>query len=237
MRLLLIALLSLQMVNGCEVSPQGLPDVVERVIPQVVAIHSFEFAPIDPEEGGCGAPRALEPAGHGSGVIVEASGIILTCWHVVKGADEIVVTIGEIDYVALVASKDEALDGACLVINPRGACFKAASIGLDKLRLGESVFALGNPLNLGISVSLGIVSAVDRHPKEGASWILTDCPINPGNSGGALYNLKGELVGITNAGYRGCDGLAYAIHIETLLPVINKAISGWSKKTPILPDF
>ncbi len=227
MRFLLIALLSFQLVNGSESSVPvngSLADVVEQVMPVVVTIHTVN------EEGG----------GAGSGVIIEASGLILTCWHVVDDADEITVTIGNTDYTAIVAGHDRSLDAAILMVNRRtNELLPVARIGIDKPRMGDPVFTLGNPYDLGLSVSLGIVSALDRDSElTTAKEYLIDAGLNPGNSGGALFNMKGELIGITNAGYVGADGLNFAIEIEYLIPLINKTVDEWGAKgVPVLPDF
>ncbi len=228
MRLLLIALLSLQMVNGSEAA--SLPDVVEQVMPSVVTIHCTIT---NPETGEIGHAA-------GSGVVINASGLVLTCWHVVDGADTITVTLGETTYEAAVVNKDKALDAAIILINHRkdDPALSVATIGVDRPRMGDSVFTLGNPLDLGLSVSLGIVSALDRDSRlTTAKEYLIDAGLNPGNSGGALFNLKGELIGITNAGYLGADGLNYAIEIEYLLPLVNSTVEAWIDQPTVLPDF
>ncbi|WP_286237256.1 DegQ family serine endoprotease [Neptuniibacter halophilus] len=139
----------------------------------------------------------------GSGVIVDASeGIVMTNYHVVKGADE--VRVGLVDgrgFDARIIGTDPALDIAILKVEADGLT-EVKMADSSQLRVGDFVVAIGNPFSLGQTVTTGIVSALGRSGLgiEGyENFIQTDASINPGNSGGALVNLRGELVGINTA--------------------------------------
>jgi Do/DeqQ family serine protease len=157
----------------------------------------------------------------GSGVIIDAKkGIVLTNFHVIKGADEVHVSLTDgRDYKAKIVGTDQELDIAVLKIKPENltAVHVADS---RKLRVGDFVVAIGNPFGLGQTVTTGIVSALGRTGLgiEGyENFIQTDASINPGNSGGALVNLRGELVGINTAILApsgGNVGIGFAIPIN-----------------------
>ena len=157
----------------------------------------------------------------GSGVIVDAkAGRIMTNYHVIKGADEVEVSL--IDgrtYQAKVIGTDPELDIAVLTIDAKD--LKEVSLSdSSKLQVGDFVVAIGNPFGLGQTVTTGIVSALDRTGLgiEGyENFIQTDASINPGNSGGALVNLRGELIGINTAIIApsgGNVGIGFAIPIN-----------------------
>ena len=159
-------------------------------------------------------------SGAGSGVILSKEGLIVTNHHVIDNATEIKVklTSGEEHKATLIAS-DAQTDLAVLRITADN--LKPAVLGdSDTMRVGETVYAIGNPLgSLGGSVSEGIVSAKDREIKiDGQNMVLlqTSAAVNPGNSGGGLFNSKGELVGIVNAKSSGEDieGIGFAIPIS-----------------------
>ena len=139
----------------------------------------------------------------GSGVIVDAKqGIVITNYHVIKGADEVHVSLTDgRNYTAKVVGQDPDLDVAVLKIkSDKLTAVKLADSA--QLEVGDFVVAIGNPFGLGQTVTTGIVSALGRTGLgiEGyENFIQTDASINPGNSGGALVNLKGELVGINTA--------------------------------------
>jgi serine protease Do/serine protease DegQ len=139
----------------------------------------------------------------GSGVVVDSErGLVLTNHHVVKNAQEIVVTLKDRrEFKAKLVGSDAGTDIALLQID--APSLKAVKFGdSDQLAVGDYVVAIGNPFGLGQTVTSGIVSALGRSGLdiEGyEDFIQTDASINPGNSGGALVNLKGELVGINTA--------------------------------------
>ena len=167
-------------------------------------------------------------SGAGSGVIISSDGYILTCDHVVSGASNITVTIGDTDYTATVVGEDSTSDVAVLKIDANG--LTPAVVGdSDALAVGDNVLAVGNPLGeLGGTVTSGIVSALNRSvsiQSSGSvntmSLIQMDASVSPGNSGGGLFNMNGELVGVVNAKSSSSDaeGLGFAIPINDAMKV------------------
>ena len=171
----------------------------------------------------------------GSGVVVDASGYVLTNVHVVKDAGEIWVKINDKNgeariYQAEVIAGSLATDIALLKIIPEepGETFAAVTFASDDdLLLGETVLALGNPFGLGGSASRGILSSKSRRTEtEGSKldipdWLQTDASINPGNSGGPLINLDGEIIGINVAVLKEGQGIGFAIPIKR----VNESLS------------
>ncbi len=164
----------------------------------------------------------------GTGFILSKQGYIVTNNHVVKDADEIVVTLSngkELD--AELVGTDPKLDVALLKIQAKG--LKPVKLGnSDKLRVGDWVVAIGNPFGLEQTVTAGIVSAKGRVIGSGPydDFIQTDAAINPGNSGGPLFNVDGEVVGINTAIYSqsgGNNGIGFAIPIN-LAKTVFKAL-------------
>ncbi|OLA25660.1 MAG: serine protease HtrA [Faecalibacterium prausnitzii] len=155
-------------------------------------------------------------------------GYILTCDHVVSGASNITVTIGDKDYTATVVGEDSTSDIAVIKIDADG--LTPAIVGdSDKLAVGDNVLAVGNPLGeLGGTVTSGIVSALNRSVSiqssssvNTMSLIQMDASVSPGNSGGGLFNMNGELIGIVNAKSSSSDaeGLGFAIPINDAIKV------------------
>ena len=139
----------------------------------------------------------------GSGVIVSSDGYIITNNHVIDGADKITVTIpgDKKEYEAKLIGHDAKSDIAVVKIEKKGLV-PVKFFDSDKVKIGDVVFAIGNPFGVGETVTHGIVSAVGRNSmgiEEYENFIQTDAPINPGNSGGALLNSSGELIGINTA--------------------------------------
>lgn len=139
----------------------------------------------------------------GSGVIISQNGYIITNNHVIDGADEIIVTIAgdKKEYEAKLIGKDEKSDLAVVKIEAKNLN-AATFFNSDKVKVGDVVFALGNPFGVGETITQGIVSATGRNGVgivEYEDFIQTDASINPGNSGGALINSAGHLIGINSA--------------------------------------
>jgi Do/DeqQ family serine protease len=200
-------------------------DVVDVVSPAVVTIRVEGKAKVSPTQfqqpdddflrrffgdqfGQGGVPRMprgqRSPKQHalGSGVVVTTDGYILTNFHVVDGADDINVefTDGRTLTAKLIGS-DKPSDLAVLKV--AGSDFKAVAFGnSDNVKVGDVVLALGNPLGIGQTVTMGIISGKGRSTSVGngsyEDFLQTDAPINHGNSGGALVSTKGELVGINS---------------------------------------
>jgi serine protease Do len=190
--------------------------IVEQTAPAVVTIRSdrtvktvSQDLPDDPlfrQFFGGRTPRQVPPqheGGLGSGVVVRADGYILTNHHVVDGADHVTVelTDGRI-FKAKVVGSDQPSDLAVVKID--GNNLQTLALGnSDSVRTGDVVLALGNPLGVGQTVTMGIVSAKGRATGGAGDgsfedFIQTDAPINRGNSGGALVNTRGELIGINS---------------------------------------
>jgi len=164
----------------------------------------------------------------GTGFILSKQGYIVTNNHVVKDADEIVVTLSDgKELEAELIGTDPKLDLALLKIDSKG--LKPVKLGnSDKLRVGDWVVAIGNPFGLEQTVTAGIVSAKGRVIGSGPydDFIQTDAAINPGNSGGPLFNIHGEVVGINTAIYSqsgGNNGIGFAIPIN-LAKTVFKAL-------------
>ena len=144
----------------------------------------------------------LREVGNGSGVIIREDGYVLTNYHVIQGADRVVVTVGVQDVEAEVRGEDPSTDLALLRIP--GEDFPAIEFGSSAdLRVGQFVVAVGSPFGLEKTVTAGIISALQRTPEGDGlgiarytNLIQTDAAINPGNSGGALVDAEGHLIGI-----------------------------------------
>jgi serine protease Do len=157
----------------------------------------------------------------GSGVIVDAAGLVITNNHVVAGADQIIVALADRrEYPAKLVFAEPRLDLALLRIDPKGAALPVATLGdSDRAQVGDLVLAIGNPFGVGQTVTQGIVSATARTGigvSDTQFFIQTDAAINQGNSGGALAAMNGEVIGINSAiltGGRdgGSIGLGFAI--------------------------
>jgi serine protease DegQ len=181
-------------------------------------------------------PQGPQQMGLGSGVIVSPEGYLLTNHHVVEDATDIEVqlTDGRSTRATLVGSDPET-DIAVLRIELRQLPVMALG-DVRALQVGDAVLAIGNPFNVGQTVTAGIVSALDRTQRGGSqfqNFIQTDAAINPGNSGGALVDATGSLVGINTAIFSrsgGNLGIGFAVPVDTAKQVMQALISGGSVK-------
>ena len=157
---------------------------------------------------GGGDPSAQEaPRGAGSGVIISSDGYIITNDHVVKDTAKLTINVGNNGkaYTAHVVGTDPITDIAVVKIDTAGVKLPVAQLGnSDDVRIGDWAIAVGNPLDVGTTVTLGIISALGRTGSAGSGQailrsIQTDAAINPGNSGGALANINGQVIGINEA--------------------------------------
>jgi Do/DeqQ family serine protease len=201
-------------------------DIIEPVQKAVVSVTSsrvLRFRSMPPLPWMPMPERERKEDGIGSGVIVTADGFILTNHHVVDGADELTVTLNDgREFKAVVIGADPKTDVA--VIKVEGDALPVVPLAdSDKLRVGDIVFAIGNPLGVGQTVTMGIVSATSRRvgildEVQGyENFIQTDAAINQGNSGGALLDAKGRLVGINSAilsPTRSNIGIGFAIPVN-----------------------
>lgn len=165
------------------------------------------------------------PAGQGSGFILTEDGYLITNYHVIANETKIKVTVfhksaGGYEQKMYAKVKIEALnpflDLALLKIEQPGVKFAYVYLGdIRTVEAGQEVFAIGNPLGLTRTVSQGIVSTKNRN-MDGQLYIQTTTNINPGNSGGPLFNMRGEVVGVTSMGYLYMGGLNFAIPVDVV---------------------
>jgi len=221
---------------------------VEKVAPAVVGVYTERtvaapspfrspfagdpfFAPFFQPPGGRGpsAPRR-ERTSLGSGVLVEASGIVVTNQHVLVGGDTIRVQLADNrEFEARLIGGDPDFDLAVLRLEGEGR-FPYVPIGSDdSILIGETVIAIGNPYGLDHTVTTGVVSAVGRSLQTAEAFyqdiIQTDASINPGNSGGPLLDIRGRLIGINTAIHREAQGIGFAIPIWRVRNVVDQILA------------
>jgi Do/DeqQ family serine protease len=181
-----------------------------------------------------GIPRRQVERSLGSGVLVDPSGLVVTNFHVIRGASEVKIALSDKrEFDADVVLKDERSDLAVLRIKGAHERFPTLEFGdSDKLQVGDVVLAIGDPFGVGQTVTHGIVSALAR-TQVGSSdyqfFIQTDAAINPGNSGGALVDMNGRLVGINSAiasSSGGSEGIGFAIPANLVRVVVASAEAG-----------
>lgn len=216
------------------VNPRRTPvvDVVERVRPAVVNIHS-ERTVQGPatEELFAHAPLQNRINGMGTGILIDARGYIITNHHVVEDVSVIRVRLSDrTAHTARVVARDAESDLALLKVDV-GRPLPTMPIGTaTDLMVGETVVAIGNAYGYEYTVTQGVVSAIKRDVvlnKEVSykGLIQTDAAINPGNSGGPLMNINGELVGVNVAIRAGAQGISFAIPVETMIRVAGNMLS------------
>jgi serine protease Do len=230
-------------------APISFAPVIKKVSPSVVTIYStmtiHERATPSPfsndpflrrffgDQFGQSEPRNHKAQGLGSGVIVSADGYVLTANHVVEGADTVKVALsdGEREFEAKVIGADPPTDVAVLRIDAKKQLPAITLADSDKLEVGDMVLALGNPFAVGQTVTLGIISGLQRGGfgiSGYEDFIQTDAAINPGNSGGALVDVEGRLVGINTAILSrsgGFQGVGFAVPINMARYVMDRLIS------------
>jgi serine protease DegQ len=197
-------------VSAVPLSRLTLSPLVARAAPAVVNIAVLQASPLEQNpllrdpyyRQFLGVPdEALEPRiSAGSGVIVDAArGLILTNHHVIDNASAIEVTLSDQRRVqARLLGTSPDTDIALLQIQARN--LKQLPLGDSKaIQVGDYVMAIGNPFEIGQTVTAGIVSALGLGRRGGQTYVQTDAPINPGNSGGPLISMKGEVIGINSA--------------------------------------
>ena len=225
--------------------PESFADLADELMPSVVNISTtqtvrttnnqfpFQFPPGSPFGEmfkDFERPTERKASSLGSGFIIKGSGIVVTNNHVISGADDILVRVGEKEFKAKVIGADPYMDIAVLQIQTKEK-FKPVRFGdSDKARVGDWAVAIGNPFGLGGTVTAGIISARNRdiNLTRYDDFIQTDASINQGNSGGPLFNLKGEVIGINTAiiapGQSGSIGIGFAIPSNAASNVIDQLI-------------
>jgi serine protease Do len=212
---------------------------VERVVAGVVNIKTHDLDPrtsaterqLDDYFRFFLAPNAANvelPRSQGSGFFYNSKEFIVTNYHVVREAKDLSVTLSQsaLSIPARLIGYDAPTDLAILQVKSQPGATALRFGSSPKLRLGESVFAIGNPFGYGHSVAAGIISAKNRSIGAGPynDFLQTDTALNPGNSGGPLFNLKGEVVGINTAIARQAVGISFAIPSEIAKPIVEALI-------------
>ena len=184
--------------------------------------------------------REFRQQGQGSGFIVDRSGIVLTNAHVISGADTVTVNLRDgRTFQGEVKGADETLDLA--VVKIEGDNLPVAPLGSsERIKVGDWAIAVGNPLGLDNTVTLGIISTLNRSssqvgiPDKRIDFIQTDAAINPGNSGGPLLNERGEVIGINTAIRADAQGIGFAIPIDTAKAIQERLARGESIPHPFI---
>ncbi|MCK5853588.1 MAG: trypsin-like peptidase domain-containing protein [Sulfurovaceae bacterium] len=168
----------------------------------------------------------------GSGVIISKDGFIITNNHVIDGADEISVTINGRDkeYIAKIIGRDKGTDLAVIKIEVEEDLLPIIFSHIEDVKLGDVVFAIGNPFGVGQTITQGIISALNKFGvgiNQYENFIQTDASINPGNSGGALIDSRGALIGINSAILSktgGNHGIGFTIPVDMVKNVVTKLV-------------
>ena len=225
--------------------PESFADLAEKLMPSVVNISTtqtvrtttnqfpFQFPPGSPFGEmfkDFERPTERQASSLGSGFIIDENGTVVTNNHVISGADDILVKVGDKEYKAKVLGADPYMDIAVLKMETKDK-FKTVKFGdSDMARVGDWAVAIGNPFGLGGTVTAGIISARNRdiNLTRYDDFIQTDASINQGNSGGPLFNLTGEVIGINTAiiapGQSGSIGIGFAIPANAASSVIDQLI-------------
>ena len=210
----------------------GIADLVERVRPSIVVIE--------------GATAGAAGAASGTGMVLDREGRVLTNYHVIEGQTNIKVTLADgTASKATILGSDPGSDLAVLKITvPANLLMPVTLANSDNVRVGDAVFAIGNPFGQNFSVSSGIISATGRVTTSSFTGrairdvLQTDASLNPGNSGGPLFDLKGEVVGVNssieNPSGRFFIGLGYAIPSNTAQRFLPQMVQGKDIQHPQL---
>ncbi len=220
-------------------------NLAEAVDPAVISVESSRIQQIGGPHGGVQGggdpfgfffgprnrnrdeePRQFRSDSGGTGFLISADGLIVTNNHVIRDADEIRVRIGTHTYIAEVRGADTATDLALLKISADEDLPYLALGDSDALRPGDWVMAVGDPLQLENTVTVGVVSAkgrqinISRETQSFENFIQTDAAINFGNSGGPLLNLRGEVIGINTAINAAAENIGFAVPVNTLKSIL-----------------
>lgn len=184
------------------------------------------------------------PAGTGSGFIWDNDGSIVTNYHVIKGASRITVTLSDMSsWEATVIGKEPNKDLAVLKINAPSSVLRPIKVGSSNdLKVGQSVFAIGNPFGLDQTLTTGIISAVGREiqsitGKPIKDVIQTDAAINPGNSGGPLLDVSGRLIGVNTMIYSpsgASAGIGFSIPVDEVNYVVSDLVRYGEVRRPVI---
>lgn len=219
-------------------------EVVKRVEPAVVLINTSQTVRTEvPDEfndpffrrffGGAipSQPQERVRSGIGSGFVINANGQILTNSHVVNNADTVTVSFSDGRSVEGKVLGEDPLTDVAVVQVPVNNLPTVELASSAQVQVGQWAIAIGNPLGLEETVTVGVVSAIDRSSSDiGAAgkrvgFIQTDAAINPGNSGGPLLNARGQVIGVNTAIIQGAQGLGFAIPIDTAMRIAEQLIT------------
>jgi serine protease Do len=186
--------------------------------------------------------QAVPVGGMGSGTIIDSKGLILTNNHVVGGAQKINVTLGNDEVLeGIIVGSCAIHDIAVVKVNANGRNLQAAELGdSDRIRVGQRVYAIGNPFGLtgGPSVTSGVISAIRRtiDSERGLieNLVQTDASINPGNSGGPLVDVTGKVIAINTAIIPFAQGIGFVVPINSAKTCTDEIISEGGVKRPWL---
>ncbi len=234
--------------SGSKIPAAGFSAAAKKVMPAVVNIFTsstiknpnnpfmedprfrFFFGDQFDEEG-----AVQKSSGLGSGVIVSHDGYILTNHHVIEAADQIEVALADGRKAkGRIIGSDPETDLAVIKIDLPGTIPSITFAHADQAQVGDIVLAIGNPFDVGQTVTMGIISALKRNHlglNTFENFIQTDAAINPGNSGGALVDVNGNLIGINSAIYSpsgGSLGIGFAIPISTAKKIMEQIIQNGS---------
>ncbi|MBO9997881.1 MAG: trypsin-like peptidase domain-containing protein [Cyanobacteria bacterium SID2] len=187
-------------------------------------------------------PREQLQRGQGSGFIIDGNGTVLTNAHVVNQADRVTVKLKDgREFEGQVMGVDALTDLAVVKIEAGNTSLPIAPLGdSDRVQVGDWAIAVGNPLGLDNTVTLGIVSTLNRSsaqvgiPDKRLDFIQTDAAINPGNSGGPLLNERGEVIGVNTAIRADANGIGFAIPINTVKEVKDQLARGENIAHPFI---
>ncbi|MEW5929193.1 MAG: trypsin-like peptidase domain-containing protein [Gemmatimonadota bacterium] len=217
--------------------PQGPAAEAPEAAASAGARRAPAFAPqTTDEQNVIRVARQVTPAvvgivagsGSGSGVVVRREGVIITNAHVVGRSREVEVSLANGERVpGRVLGRDANVDIAVVQIPARRSIAVATVGDSDRLTVGQSAVAIGNPLGLERTVTTGVVSAVNRSPRgiELGGLIQTDAAINPGNSGGPLVDSRGAVIGINTVIYNEAQGLGFAIPINLANNIVQQLLT------------
>jgi S1-C subfamily serine protease len=209
-------------------------DIIEKVSKSVVNISTVKLVHTI-------FYQAVPIGGMGSGTIIDSKGYILTNNHVVGGAQKINVTLGTNEVLEGIIVGSCAIHDIAVVKVDGGRELQAAELGdSDKVRVGQRVYAIGNPFGLagGPSVTSGVISAINRTIESERGLIedlvQTDASINPGNSGGPLVDVTGKVIAINTAIIPYAQGIGFAIPVNSAKACANEIVAGGAARRPWL---
>ena len=220
--------------------PSDLADIVAPLLPSVVRL--IVWAPRAAEKPpGSNGEKPARAQFFGTGFVIDPSGVIVTNKHVINNALSIAVHFNDGSVVpGTVLAAAAETDLALVKVNVSRQLPATKFANSDMLRVGDAVLAIGNPLGVGLSVSAGVVSALNRNISDGpyGNFVQTDAAINRGNSGGPLVNLEGRVVGVNTSLYTlpgsGSIGLGFAIPSDDAKFIVDRLLkygevrAGWA---------